>query len=44
MSYLRQTDIDSDMTRQLKETKIDFMKLIKPLGDIGLVPCLQGSQ
>ena len=44
MSYLRETYIDSDMARQLKETKIDFTEPIKTLRIIGLVPCLQGSQ
>lgn len=28
--------IESDITRQLKGTKVDVMKPIKPLGNIGL--------
>ena len=46
MSYLRKTCIDSDMTRQLKGTKVDFMKpgAIKPLGTVGPIPCLQSCQ
>lgn len=46
MSYLRKICINSDMTRQFKGTKVDFMKpgAIKPLGTAGLIPCLQSSQ
>ena len=34
------------MTRQLKGTKVDFIKpgAIKPLGSVGLMPCFQSSQ
>lgn len=44
MSYLRETCIDSDMTRQLYEPKDDIMEPINPLGNISPISCLQGSQ
>jgi len=41
---LREICIDSDITRQLSGTKVDFMEPLKPLGKIGLIPCLYCSQ
>lgn len=43
MSNLREEQIDSDMTRQLYGTKVDFLELVKPLGKISLVSCVYGS-
>ena len=29
------------MTRKLEGTKVDFLKPIQPLGNVGLIPCLE---